>query len=448
MRMMFRKAGVACGAAFASVALALSGPGPAMASNSALVVGGIDASSLHDLILKELLGGALRGQDRVSVNWPAEAAPYTGRNDLTLGASINVGKTNLNAQIDAAMDRLAKDANGNYINGEKVTVVGLSAGSLVVNEVLRQLAAEADAPDKDQITFVLVADSSRQKLIDKARYNSKYDYTYQPAPETEYDIVVVTGEYDGMADFPDRWWNGLAVMNAIAGGIFVHVPMMFADLSKVPAENIDVTVNSKGGTTTNYLVPTAKLPLVQMFPFLAKKEAELKAKIDKGYSRNDVRASAARAMLTSSVVDEDGAAEAVTDDDTAEAKTPVEDTQGAEDVKTEVPAEDVTGDGGQGAVDEVVADSDAPAEEPAEEPAEAPAEDDVDQQDGSADEDSVDDEAGASPDEDEAVDTDADSSAEAGNDDDDDRDSSDSKDSASTDSSKDSGSSGSSESSE
>ncbi|WP_264061007.1 PE-PPE domain-containing protein [Mycolicibacterium psychrotolerans] len=53
--------------------------------------------------MAELLGGTLEGQPRVSVNWPAQAAPYTGSNNLTLGASINVGITNLNAQIDAAL---------------------------------------------------------------------------------------------------------------------------------------------------------------------------------------------------------------------------------------------------------------------------------------------------------------------------------------------------------
>lgn len=103
-------------------------------------------------------------------------------------------------------------------------MVGLSAGSLVVNEVLRQMDADPDAPDKNEITFIVVADSSRQSLIDKARYDPRFDYTYQPAPETKYDIIVVTGEYDGMADFPDRWWNLLAVANAVAGSIFVHVP--------------------------------------------------------------------------------------------------------------------------------------------------------------------------------------------------------------------------------
>lgn len=47
-------------------------------------------ASLSDIVMAELLGGTLKGQPRVSVNWPAQAAPYTGSNDLTLGASINV----------------------------------------------------------------------------------------------------------------------------------------------------------------------------------------------------------------------------------------------------------------------------------------------------------------------------------------------------------------------
>ncbi len=302
MRINMRKAGIACGTAFASVALAVSTATAGWGASSALVIGGISTPQLSDMLMSPLLGGALKNQERVSVKWPAEAGPYTGRGDLTLGASINVGKANLDAQIDAALARLDKDADGNVVGGEKVTVVGLSAGSLVVNEVLREMAADADAPGKDQITFVVVADSSRQKMIDKARYNSKYDYTYQPAPETEYDIVVVTGEYDGMADFPDRPFNVLAIMNAIAGSIFVHVPVMYADLANVPTENITVDVNAKGGTTTHYLVPTKKLPLVQLFPSLAPREAELKAKIDKAYSRNDVPAVAARSFVAAAPV--------------------------------------------------------------------------------------------------------------------------------------------------
>ncbi|MGB7503961.1 MAG: PE-PPE domain-containing protein [Mycobacterium sp.] len=319
MRTTFRKAGVACGTLVASAALAVTTATGAWGSNSALVVGGLATPTMHDLVMAQVLGDQLHGQQRVSINWPAEAAPYTGSRDLTLGASIAVGITNLNAEIDAALGRLSAP-------GEKVTVVGLSAGSLVVTEVLRLMAADANAPDPDDITFIVVADSSRQKLIDKAKYNSRYDYTYQPAPETEYDVIVVTGEYDGMADFPDRWWNFTAVLNAIAGSIFVHVPVMFTDLDDVPAENITVDVNSVGGTTTHYLVPAKTLPLVQLMPWLKSKEAELKAKVDAGYARNDVVNTAAMRTTAVPEVVEETATEA---DVVEEVAQPVEETPDA-----------------------------------------------------------------------------------------------------------------------
>ncbi|HYJ54408.1 MAG TPA: PE-PPE domain-containing protein [Mycobacterium sp.] len=287
MRTTIRKAGVACGTAVTSLAIALSTPTGAGASNSAVIIGGIGAGSMGDLLMAPLLGGALRGQERVNVNWPAQAGPMTGKDDLTLGASIAIGITNLTASIDTALGKLSRDANGNVLNGEKVTVVGLSAGSLVVNEVLRNMIASGELTDPDEISFVVVEDSSRQELIKDSSYNKKFDYTYHLPPVVPYDVVVVTGEYDGMADLPDRWWNFLAVANAMAGAIFVHVPVMYSDLSKVPDENITVDENIKGGTTTHYLVPTKTLPLVQLMPLLKSREAQLKAKIDKGYARND-----------------------------------------------------------------------------------------------------------------------------------------------------------------
>jgi len=219
----------------------------------------------------------------------------TGTGDLSLGASIDIGITNLTASIDTALAKLSRDANGNVIDGEKVTVVGLSAGSLVVDEVLRNMIASGQVTDPDEISFVLVEDSSRQKLIKDSSYNKKFDYTYHLPPVVPYDVVVVTGEYDGMADLPDRPWNFLAVANAMAGAIFVHVPVMYADLSTVPVENITVDDNIKGGTTTHYLVPTKVLPLVQLIPSLKPREAELRAKIDKGYARNDPVTTTARA---------------------------------------------------------------------------------------------------------------------------------------------------------
>ena len=302
MRVGIRKAGVACGSLVASALLAFSSP--SWASSSALVIGGLDTPQLHDIIMAQILGDLTHGQERVSVNWPAEAGPYTGRDDLTLGQSIAVGIDNLNAEITAALGRLTRDENGNVLNGEKVTVIGLSAGSLVTTEVLRQMAADPNAVGADEISFYLVADSSRQELIKDSKYNPKYDYTYQPAPDTVYDTHVITGEFDGLADMPDRWWNLTAVVNAMAGAIVVHIPVMFADLDDVPAENITVKTNALGGTTTHYLVPTEELPLVTLLPFLRPFEESLRASVERGYKRYDDVPSAARTASVATVAAE------------------------------------------------------------------------------------------------------------------------------------------------
>lgn len=285
------KVGTVCGATIGSALLAVSTAMTASGESTALVINGMGVPTTPDLIMSQMLGGAFRDEKRVSVYWPAQARPYTGANDLTLGESIRQGKTNLGAEIEAALARLDRDENGNVINGDQVTVVGLSGGALVVTEVLRDMATDVEAPDDDDINFVVIADSSRQKLVNESRYNPVYDYTYQPAPDTKYDTITVTGEYDGLADFPDRWWNLTAVQNALAGALTVHVSTAFADLTKVPTENITTDINSVGGSTTHYLVPTAKLPLVALNPSLASREAELKRIVDAGYSRNDDRPS-------------------------------------------------------------------------------------------------------------------------------------------------------------
>lgn len=302
MKNTIRKAGVACGTAFASIALALSTATGASAVSTAVIIGGIKIKSMDDTLMKPLLEGAFKNDVRTSVTWPAEAGPYSGKGDMTLGASIRIGIPNLDAAIDTAIGNLSAPT-------DKVTVVGLSAGSLVVNEVMRQWMEEGTMPDPSKVTFIVVEDSSRQELIKDAKYSSKYDYTYQPPPVTPFNVVVITGEYDGMADMPDRPWNFLAMANAMAGSIVVHVPVMYttsmAELEALKGTMYyEKTVNAKGGVTEHYLVPTATLPLVQLMPWLKPKEAELKAKIQKGYSRYDAVPAVKAAALTAPVTTE------------------------------------------------------------------------------------------------------------------------------------------------
>ncbi len=274
-----------------AASLALTTATPASAANTALMVNGFRAGDLNFLEMASILGGMFGGYQRINVSWPQEARPITGADSLSLGESIDVGADNLGTALDAALARLKP--------GEHVTLVGLSAGALVVNEELRRLLTDPDAPAKGRVKVVVAADSSRMLFNQNKRYGI-LDYTYSPPPETVYDTTVITAEYDGFADFPDRR-KIIAVINAAAGALVRHVPAMLTDLSTVPRSNITVTTNSLGGVTTSYLIPATELPLVQLLPALKPREAELKKIIDSAYIRNDVASPAKSAASAQQV---------------------------------------------------------------------------------------------------------------------------------------------------
>jgi len=284
MRSKIRTARAAVVSLFAVFFLSLSAAFSPAWAGTALVVGGVGQPTVPDWVMKELLNDKFANDIRHDIYWPAQAKPFT-TGTYTLGQSVAIGVDNLYAEIMGAT--------------EPITVVGMSGGSLVVDDTMRRLLDNpSTAPGVDDITFVIIADSSRQSFINRTKYSSRLDYTYQPAPETTYDVVVVTGEYDGFADFPDRWWNFTAVLNAYAGVLTEHIPTAFADLDSVPLENITITYNSVGGKTTHYLVPAATLPLVKLFPGLKAREEELKRQIDAAYKRNDPVPTAARTAAT------------------------------------------------------------------------------------------------------------------------------------------------------
>lgn len=255
------------------------------AANTALMVNGIaGGTDLPDLVMANVLGGAFKNYDRLNVHWSQQVRPLTGLNSLPLGQSVAQGAGNLDAALTTALAQLKP--------GEHVTIVGLSAGSLVVDEEMRLLAADPNAPDKSRLNFVVAADSSRM-LFNKNRFDGIIGYQYRPPADTKYDTTVVTAEYDGFADFPDRPSNLIAVANALAGEVVQHVPHMFTALSTVPVANVQTTTNSLGGVTTRYLIPAAHLPLVQLVPILAPQEARLKKIVDSAYQRNDTKSAAA-----------------------------------------------------------------------------------------------------------------------------------------------------------
>ncbi len=283
-----RKITRALGIAVVTTGLALSAATAADAANKVLMVNGLGAGDLGPLAMTAILGGAYSGSNytRENISWPAQAKPVIGKN-YTLAQSITIGANNLDAAIVKSLAA-----------GDTVTVIGLSAGALVVDEEIGRLNAKPTAPDKSKLTFVVIADSSRANF-NKNRYDPTIGYQYRVPAESKYNVTVVTGQYDGYADFPDRP-NPTAIANAMAGSQLVHIPSMLAPLSAVPASNITSRTNVKGGVTTNYLVPTKTLPLVSLNPALKTQEPALRKLVDSAYTRNDPKKYAAATTLTPS----------------------------------------------------------------------------------------------------------------------------------------------------
>lgn len=290
MTIVTRSAGVILSAVVAAAAPAHTmAIAPAQAAET-LMVSGLNTPTIPDFLMSWVLQGQFANDDMVSVYWPAQAGPYIGL--LNMGQSVAVGVPFLEQAIREAI-----------ATGEPVNVVGISAGSLVVDEVLRRLADDPTF-DPSQLTFMVIGDGGREHTGDG--YDPILGYTFAPLPDTPYNTVVVEGEYDGYVDFPDRPWNLLSVANAVVGGVFMHITSAYTDLDTVPAENIKVTYNSVGGKTTSYFIPAQHLPLVQLLPFLAPFEEPLRAIVDAGYSRNDqtaVTSSAASDLTTQTDVE-------------------------------------------------------------------------------------------------------------------------------------------------
>jgi hypothetical protein len=276
--------GIALAALGSAAAIVVSSATPALAANQGLFINGIAGNVPLGLVKDAILGGAFASYDNTEVSWPQEARPTTGDDSLTLGESVTQGADNLDEALAQALTRIGP--------GEHVTIIGLSAGALVADEQLKRLLADPNAPDKSKLNFVVIADSSRS-TFNANRYDNVLNYQYSTPVDTKYDTVVVVAEYDGFADFPDRVWNIVAVINAYAGEFLNHVPSVFTDLSTVEPSDITVTTNSLGGVTTKYFLPSEHLPLVELLPFLEPQEAELKQIVDSAYKRNDAPSAAA-----------------------------------------------------------------------------------------------------------------------------------------------------------
>jgi hypothetical protein len=222
-----------------------------------------------------------------------ELFPGLGVNGTSVGQSVDVGADNLDAAIR---------------NGGRGTAIGLSEGSLVLEAEQARLAHDPTAPPPDQLSFATFGDPVARHAFGQSFLTAMYpvgsvvpalDYPVPPPFESQYDTKIFVSAYDSIADYPDRTDNPFALANTLMGLATGHTAVAFTNPSMVPPQNIRTTVNSRGATTTTYLIPEKHLPLVMPLAYIGipedtlnKLDAVLAPRVNAGYSRNDDPATA------------------------------------------------------------------------------------------------------------------------------------------------------------
>ena len=198
------------------------------------------------------LGLGLGAPEIFGLGGPGWDVPWwnlTGLFDLTLDQSVQAGVADLEAAI-------AEHPN------EHLVIFGYSQSALIANRVKRKLAeqypAGTTAPDID---FVLGGDPNLPNGGFFARFPGLYlpilDLSFNgPAPtDTQFDTVEITRQYDFMADFPLYPLNGISLLNAVLGFVYVHLYPF--DVSLAPDPTTPPPIKSQHGDTTYYFFETA-----------------------------------------------------------------------------------------------------------------------------------------------------------------------------------------------
>ncbi len=260
---------------------AVAGTAPADAAT--IVFTGGTGGSLGKLVdddmfgpLEDFLGGSFRGDTFTVVDYPNSMWPVTGLLDPSFGASVKVGAT----QIESAV----RSTPGPLI------VAGVSQGAVATQLAMAVLNEDSSVPS--DTVFVIIGDPNFGMFQPYGKRLAVLDYVPEPVPETRFDVIVVTNEYDGWADPIADPANLLTVANALMALAYVHPFAQNSDLAAVPSENISVRVNSQGGVTTTYLVPTEHLPLTMPLrqlgvpePLVDNLDGILRPIVDAGYDR-------------------------------------------------------------------------------------------------------------------------------------------------------------------
>lgn len=147
---------------------------------------------------------------------PEGLYPFTGVKNLPLDTSVDQGTTILDKTIADQPD-----------DGD-TAVLGYSQSAVISSLEMENLADADDAPDTDDLSFVLLGDPMNpnggllERFADLQLPSLGVDFYGDTPAETPYETDIYTLEYDGFADFPTYPLNLLADLNAVLGIATVH----------------------------------------------------------------------------------------------------------------------------------------------------------------------------------------------------------------------------------
>ncbi|MBB2993083.1 hypothetical protein FHR72_004590 [Mycolicibacterium iranicum] len=160
-------------------------------------------------------------------------------------------------------------------SGTKV-VFSYSEGARSVTDWLAKHADDPDAPPPAELSFVVIGNPTR------AYGGADSDVM----PQTQYQIIDISRQYDFASDFPDNPANLLTLLNSLMAFTIIHTE--YEDVDMYDPANIVWTE----GNTTYVFVPTENLPLLEPLRRLGFRaladalNAPLKEIVERGYDRS------------------------------------------------------------------------------------------------------------------------------------------------------------------
>lgn len=199
--------------------------------------------------------------DPVTTTEVVEYPASLGFVGMPMGESVDLGMVALLAAIQATV-------------GNKI-IVCESQGCLSVTKLLQQFALDPDsAPAAGDLILVMVGNPGTAGGGASAQGAGQFEPFFRitfpgQTPDSPYQTVNVTREYDFFADRPTDITNALAVLNNLAA--FLRVHPFYGDVDMNAPENLIKVI----GNTRYVLIPTERLPMLESWYDVAETWATL-----------------------------------------------------------------------------------------------------------------------------------------------------------------------------